>query len=77
MVSLNHLQSCGFKGTLYNTRNPECVYVELQMNIAASVDWLMFLIQIIACTTGSIPHYCDCHNKNNLTGHFFFIVSSP
>lgn len=54
--------------------------VELQMNVIASVDQLMlFLIQIIACTNGSMPHerdYYNCHNKNSLTDHFF-IVSSP
>lgn len=50
------------------------------MNVDASVDQLMlFLIQIIACTNGSMLHekdYYNCHNKNSLIDHFFFIVSS-
>lgn len=81
MVSLKHLQGFSFKHIFYNTWSPECLCVELQMNVVASGAQLMlFLIQIIACTTGSMPHernYCNCHNKNNLTDCFFFIVSSP
>lgn len=46
------------------------------MNAVASIVQLMlFLIQIIACTTGSMPrerNYCNCHNKNNLTDCLFF-----
>lgn len=80
MVSLNHLQDCSFKDTLYNTLHPECTCVELQMNIAASLDQLaLFLIHIISCTTGSMPHeinYCNCHNKSNLTDHFIFFLQS-
>lgn len=75
MVSLNHLQGCSFKHILYNTWSPECMCVELQIDVVTSVVQLtLFLIQIIACTTGTMPHErnsCNCHNKNNLTDCFF------
>lgn len=71
MVCLNPLQGCSFKHILYNTWSPECMCVELQINVVPSVVQLMlFLIQTKACTTGNMSHersYCNFHNKNNLT----------